>query len=372
MTALTLDRLQTQSSHFASREQSREIVRRGEGLPASNRNTAPRTAAQPSAVQAGLATAEADLAQQQAQRLAASANLNSASSLANFSLRSPEASDAVPDLDALPLTPELRVAVQMMEALAGRKFELFALDHLPQQSAAASGFTYSAQAQLSVEMTAPVDDTPVLVIERVSEQERMSFSASGQVTLANGDIQVFSVSLMMARDQQQVNLSATTAGALKDPLVLNLGGNGVSLSEQKHEIDLDADGETESVAMLGKQSFYLVLDSNGNGEVDDGRELFGALSGNGFADLAAFDEDGNGFVDQGDSVFNQLRLWQPQTEQWLSLADVDVMALYVGSESTPFMLKDSDMSLQGAVRSTGFFLRNEGPAGTLQQVDLVV
>jgi hypothetical protein len=264
----------------------------------------------------------------------------------------------------------------MMQLLSGKKFELFALDYLPEStSSAGQGMVYDFQGQLSVssgQASSVADDTPVLVIEEVVEKQRMQYAAYGEATLGDGSRQVFSVSLMMASEHRQWQMSAVTAGALKDPLVLNMSADGVSLSDKRHNLDLDADGEQETVAMLGQQSFYLVLDHNKNGVVDDGTELFGALSGDGFADLAQLDDDGNGFVDQADSAFSQLRLWQPDREQWLSLADMDVIALYVAGESTPFLLKNSEMELLGAVRSTGFFLRGDGPAGTLQQLDLVV
>ena len=40
-------------------------------------------------------------------------------------------------------------------------------------------------------------------------------------------------------------------------------------------------------------SGYLALDKNGDGTINDGSELFGTRNGDGFADLAQYDEDGN-------------------------------------------------------------------------------
>jgi hypothetical protein len=47
-------------------------------------------------------------------------------------------------------------------------------------------------------------------------------------------------------------------------------------------------------------------------------------------------------------------------------------AIYLGHITTPFELKNGENQLLGAVRESGVYLREEGPAGTLQQVDLVV
>ena len=46
------------------------------------------------------------------------------------------------------------------------------------------------------------------------------------------------------------------------------------------------------------------------------------------------------------------------------------------SKAAPFaslnQFKDSGNTLQGAVRASGLYLREDGGAGTLQQIDLVV
>lgn len=75
--------------------------------------------------------------------------------------------------------------------------------------------------------------------------------------------------------------------------------------------DLDCDGATESVAALASGSAYLAFDRNDDGRINDGSELFGTKSGNGFADLAAFDDDGNRWLDENDAVFDRLRIWEP-------------------------------------------------------------
>jgi hypothetical protein len=55
-----------------------------------------------------------------------------------------------------------------------------------------------------------------------------------------------------------------------------------------------------------------------------------------------------------------------------SLTEAGVGALFLGSQSTEFSLKDNQQQLQGQVRQTGVFLRENGTAGTLQQIDLAV
>ena len=50
-----------------------------------------------------------------------------------------------------------------------------------------------------------------------------------------------------------------------------------------------------------------VFDRNGNGKADNGSELFGVASGNGFADLRRLDEDRNGWIDESDAAFDRLQ-----------------------------------------------------------------
>ena len=63
------------------------------------------------------------------------------------------------------------------------------------------------------------------------------------------------------------------------------------LSDQTFYFDLDADGKEEEISVLNG-SGYLALDKNGDGVINDGSELFGTKNGDGFADLARYDEDG--------------------------------------------------------------------------------
>ena len=116
-----------------------------------------------------------------------------------------------------------------------------------------------------------------------------------------------------------------------------------------------------------------VLDAVGGGRVESGRQLFGPTSGDGFADLAAYDSDANGWIDEADPVFGRLGVWTPDAEGGgavRSLAEAGVGALGLDRVATPFALKDG--AELGAVRSSGVYLREAGGAGSLQQVDVVV
>ncbi|WP_256646871.1 hypothetical protein [Thermomonas paludicola] len=209
------------------------------------------------------------------------------------------------------------------------------------------------------------------------EQESTQFSAQGIVRTADGKEIQLTLELNMSREfASQNSLSIRAGDALKDPLVVNFQGNAAQLTQTTFKFDLDADGRADTMRAVVSGSAYIALDKNGNGKIDDGRELFGALSGNGFSELAKYDDDGNGWIDENDAVFKQLLAWNGEAgtaggKPLQTLAQLGVGALYLGNASTPFTLKDSSNALQGAIRASGLYLREDGTAGTLQQVDLV-
>jgi hypothetical protein len=210
-----------------------------------------------------------------------------------------------------------------------------------------------------------------------SEDETTSFSTSGTVTTADGRSLDINVSLIMSRSFTEAtsNIMDYTQPVLCDPLVINLDSSPATVSDQTFYFDLDADGNEEELSMLNAGSGYLALDKNGNGVIDDGSELFGTASGNGFADLAAYDDDGNGWIDEADAIFSKLKIWSIDADgnsTLVGLGKAGVGAIYLGSSDTDFSLKSADNSTNAVIRKTGIFLYENGAAGTLQQVDLAV
>ena len=161
--------------------------------------------------------------------------------------------------------------------------------------------------------------------------------------------------------------------ALCDPLVINLEGGIAEVSDTKIRFDLDADGIVDEVSRLDPGSGYLALDKNGDGRINDGSELFGTKSGDGFSDLAAYDRDGNGWIDEADPIFEKLKIWitdENGIERLYSLKDKGVGAIYLGNADTSFDLKSADNVTNARIRKTGVFLYENGMAGTMQHLDL--
>lgn len=144
--------------------------------------------------------------------------------------------------------------------------------------------------------------------------------------------------------------------------------------DQKFLFDLDCDGEKDNISRLDSGSGYLALDLNGDGVINDGSELFGTRSGDGFSDLARYDSDGNGWIDENDEIWRRLRIWTQDdrgNDKLYTLSDKNVGAIYLGNVSTDYSLQSSKGNTNAAIRKTGIFLYENGMAGTVQHLDLV-
>lgn len=208
------------------------------------------------------------------------------------------------------------------------------------------------------------------------EQEAVSVQAGGYVQTEDGRSISFGVNLNMSREfASQVNIETQQQVVMTDPLVINMDELPAGVRDMTFQFDIDCDGKLDEISMLREGSGFLALDKNGDGKINDGSELFGTRSGNGFADLAVYDEDGNGWIDENDEIFDQLRIWSKDKDGkdvLKTLKEADVGAIYLGSTKSQFSITDKkENDVLGAVRSTGIYLKEStGTVGTVQQVDL--
>jgi hypothetical protein len=117
----------------------------------------------------------------------------------------------------------------------------------------------------------------------------------------------------------------------------------------------------------------LALDLDRDGLITDGRELFGPQTGNGFAELARYDQDGSSWIDEGDPIFSQLRIWTKGLDgpdRLSPLADRGIGAISLSHGDSPFQLKSTANESLGEVVRTGIYLDEEGKSGLVQQINL--
>jgi len=233
------------------------------------------------------------------------------------------------------------------------------------------GVTYAQPRQMNVmELTAMEEYS-------FSETETMDFSTQGTVVTADGREICFNMDVSMSRSfSEYYKIESTDFIAMCDPLVINLNEDVVGLSDQKFFFDLNMDGVEEEVSTLETGNAFLSLDKNSDGKINDGSELFGAASGNGFADLAKYDEDGNGWIDEADSVYDKLKIWVKDTsgeDRLYTLKEKNVGAIYLGSQANDFTLRSAQTgNINGMIRRSGFFLYEDGAAGSIAHVDMTM
>jgi len=307
---------------------------------------------------------EQRLASLQSQPMANSANTTNASADAPFRLEL-SSDDRV----------RLLLIQQLMKSLTGKEFKMQLFDARP----------------FKLDLELPSQPLPTITtpqVEAVSFQyhrqetfyqaENTHFQATGLVKTADGRSIDISLELNLSRELVQHNSFMLRVGQnLTDPLVINFNGNSAELTETRFEFDLTLDGRPDLIPSLGANSAFLALDKNNDGIINDGSELFGAITGDGFNELAAYDDDNNGWIDENDAVFQHLKLWvhpgNSDSQQLMTLSEAGIGAIYLGNAKTPFsLLQSGDSSLLGMIQSTGIYLSEDGSVGTIQHVDLTV
>ncbi len=121
--------------------------------------------------------------------------------------------------------------------------------------------------------------------------------------------------------------------------------------------------------MIRQGTGFLVLDLNKDGIINDGKELFGPRTGEGFAELSSYDEDANNWIDENDAVYEQLSVWTPDEKgnsSLRSLREKEIGAMYLGNLSSRFDLKGAGNELQGQITKTGVFGHETGVPGIIQ------
>jgi Ca2+-binding RTX toxin-like protein len=171
-----------------------------------------------------------------------------------------------------------------------------------------------------------------------------------------------------------------TAEVTRSPLILDLDGDGVETigTSAGVHFDHDANGFAESTGWVGKDDGLLVMDRNGNGQIDDGSELFGNNTGvssgekaaNGFAALADLDSNHDGKIDASDAAFSQLRVWKDidsngvvSEGELLTLEQANVLSISVGYSSQTVTDDQGNQHLQ-----VGQYTRTDGSIKTIEDV----
>jgi len=222
-----------------------------------------------------------------------------------------------------------------------------------------------------------LDEEPKVGVSQVSfyekyeEFESLEFSTMGHVQTDKGSIDLnlnFSMSRSFVVENRIDVFSAF------DPLIINLEGGIPDLSSDTFSFDLDNDGEEDQISKLKAGNGFLVFDKNEDGVINQGNELFGTITGDGFGELSAYDEDNNRWIDENDSIFNKLQIWLKDEEsdekELIGLGESGIGAIFLNSQESEFRYKTELNQTLGTMKSCGIFLNEDGTCGNVSQIDL--
>lgn len=169
--------------------------------------------------------------------------------------------------------------------------------------------------------------------------------------------------------------------SIRSPLALDLDGNGmVDTISKSLGIHFDLDGNTfaETTGWIASGDGLLVLDRNGNGEIDNGFELFGdntvlangANAANGFLALAELDGNRDGRIDILDDAYAQLQIWKDSNSnglvnqgELLTLAQANIQSLGTAFTSQSFIDAEGNHHLQ-----VGGYMLTDGSSRVMNDV----
>lgn len=285
--------------------------------------------------------------------------------------------------DEVPADPKLAAMKRMLDALMGKKLKLtdisgFQTSNLLQQNNSQNSLNINSQSSSqNIEIEAPPRQVTITEFNSHYESEATKFNTFGSVKTESGESINFKLHLDMKREFYSESTRQTTGDiSLIDPLVINFSGQPAELIDVKFKFDLNSDGSDEDISWLSSGSGFLVFDKNEDGVVNNGSEMFGPNTNNGFKELAQLDDDKNGWIDENDAAFEKLSIWSgdtPESAKLRSLKESGIGAIALESAETEFTIKEQkSQNTLGQIRRTGIYLEENGKVGTIQQLDLAI
>ncbi|MEA5356757.1 hypothetical protein VB319_22555, partial [Vibrio parahaemolyticus] len=142
----------------------------------------------------------------------------------------------------------------------------------------------------------------------------------------------------------------------KDPLILDLNGDGISTIGLENQVffDHDGDGFKENTGWVNPNDGILSIDLNGDGIISTGRELFGdnsiigidqesnpIFAEHGFHSLSFYDSNNDGIINSSDEKWADLNVWVDmnsdginQSYENFTLETLNISSISLDSESS--------------------------------------
>ncbi len=202
------------------------------------------------------------------------------------------------------------------------------------------------------------------------------------VGIFQGIINPFSINYFNQIDliKNSIKSAFATAEVQTSPLILDLDGDGVETIGTNSGVYFDHanDGFKENTGWVGKDDGLLVRDINGNGQIDNGTELFGnnsVLSNgkkakNGFEALKDLDSNQDYVFDPNDAAWNEVKVWKDSNSNGI----VDEGELLTMEQAGVDHIRLTDKTKNqtdefGNIhRQSGYFMSSDGKLETMTDV----
>ncbi|MEW9922130.1 cadherin-like domain-containing protein, partial [Marimonas sp. MJW-29] len=166
--------------------------------------------------------------------------------------------------------------------------------------------------------------------------------------------------------------------ATQDPLVIDLGEDGISFLPDAVNFDLNADGLAERSAWTNGQDGLLVVDLDKSGSIESGREVFSPFFGEGgFATsldalATTYDSNRDGVVDSNDAGFGDIHVWIDTNLDGVSDTNELRSLSALGIEEIDLAVQRSDTLIDGQlVSATGKVTFEDGTTRDYVEVTFV-
>ncbi|MBK8223530.1 MAG: hypothetical protein IPK73_21160 [Candidatus Obscuribacter sp.] len=170
-------------------------------------------------------------------------------------------------------------------------------------------------------------------------------------------------------DQIAGQINGAAGAPAYDPIILDLNGDGIQTVsiDEGFTFDNHASGFENRTAWVSDTDGFLVIDSTGDGYIEDGSQFFGtsmklangAYATSGFEALSQFDSNHDGLISSLDSVYSQIGVLKGEGT-FETLSELGIASISLGS--TAAILTDSNENTQLAV---GSFTWASGQTGFL-------
>lgn len=207
-----------------------------------------------------------------------------------------------------------------------------------------------------------------------NEGESLALSANVALKTSTDDLSISMEASLLYQNMSVRELTLREQMKMADPLVINLQNSLADVDKNsKFSFDINSDGKEDLISLLSSGNGFLAIDKNNDGTINNGSELFGTQSGDGFADLAVYDDNSDGIIDESDKIFKNLKIWLKSTssDQLLSLSEARVGVLLLANTASEFSLRGGD-GVNAKLQKSGVAVSEDGRGLWVSHVDFAI